>query len=498
MGRFVPASSPLKLSVVKVIPPALVVLVGFVAMTVYAVAQWRALAAPSWDLAIFTELAKAYANFEAPIVPIKGEGYNLLGDHFHPILVLLAIPYWIYPSGLSLLITQALLLALSAWPITRLAVHLTGRWAGTALGLAYVLSWGFQGAVEAQFHEIAFAVPLLAYSAVAFVQRRWVACLAWAAPLVLVKEDMGLVVLMVGLAIALRGRYPGGNHAPDPKAVRLGLLTAVCGALAFLVTVLVLLPAMNPDGVWAYGLNNDDPTRAERLGILGRFLQPADKKLATLAVLVVAAGVIGLASPWMLLVLPTIAWRFLGSVEFYWDWQRWHYNAVLVPVAFGALLDVLTRLREGSRPEAVVPTWNWRALSLARPWLRGLVVTAVLLPLVGAAWTARDLPFWGAAQGRLQASPERVSAAQQVLAAVPEGATVSSDLTLLARLVPQATVYWVGTAPGDTDYVLVDTRGAGWSARPDAKAFAERASKTGATYTKVLNVEGFELAKRNG
>ncbi|WP_244963320.1 DUF2079 domain-containing protein [Actinomyces trachealis] len=476
--------------------PALVVLVGFVAMATYAVAQWRALAAPSWDLAIFTQLAKAYASFQAPIVPIKGEGYNLLGDHFHPLLVLLAIPYWIHPSGLSLLITQAFLLAVSAWPITRLAVHLTGRWAGTALGLAYVLSWGFQGAVEAQFHEIAFAVPLLAFSSVAFVQRRWVACAVWAAPLVLIKEDMGLVLLMVGLAIALRGRYPGGNHASDPKTVRLGLITAICGMLVFLVTVLVLLPAMNPDGVWAYGLNTDDPGRAERLGILGSFLQPVNKKLATVAVLVVAAGVIGLASPWMLLVLPTIAWRFLGSVEFYWDWQHWHYNAVLVPVAFGALLDVLVRLRERSRPEAVVPTWSRRALSLARPWMRVVVVTAMALPLVGAVWTAKDLPLWGAAHGRLEASPERVSAAQQIIAAVPEGATVSSDLTLLARLVPKATVYWVGTTPGDTDYVLVDTRGAGWSARPNAETFGEGASKTGARYRTVLSVEGFELAQR--
>ena len=43
---------------------------------------------PSWDLAIFTQMAQAYSRFEMPIVPIKGPDFNLWGDHFHPILTL--------------------------------------------------------------------------------------------------------------------------------------------------------------------------------------------------------------------------------------------------------------------------------------------------------------------------------------------------------------------------------------------------------------------------
>ncbi len=476
----------------------LVVTVGALVLTNYTVAQWRALAAPSWDLAIFTELAKAYASLEAPIVPIKGEGYNLLGDHFHPVLVLLAVPYWIHPSALSLLVTQCLLLALSAWPITRTATRLTGPAAGTALGLAYVLSWGLQGAVESQFHEISFAVPLLAFSSMAFVDRRWVACVAWAAPLVLVKEDMGLVLLMAGLAIALRGHYPPAGQPQDSRAIRVGLATAVLGALAFLVTVLVLLPALNPEGVWAYGLDASDPSRAERYGLLGRFLQPTGVKMVTLLLLVAAAGLIGVASPWMLLAAPTIAWRFLGSVEFYWDWKHWHYNAVLVPVAFGALFDVLTQLRSRSPLSVARPVWSRRALLAASPLVRLLVATGVVAPLVGALAAAPQLPLWAAATDGLRAPGARVEAAQAVMDAVPPGASVASDLTLLARLVPKATVYWVGTSPGDTDYVLVDKRGAGWSATPDAEAFGESASKTEATYTTIVSIEGFELARRDG
>ena len=65
---------------------------------------------PSWDLAIFAELAKAYAHGQAPIVPIKGDDYNLLGDHFHPILVLLGPTWRLFPTPLALLVVQDLLL----------------------------------------------------------------------------------------------------------------------------------------------------------------------------------------------------------------------------------------------------------------------------------------------------------------------------------------------------------------------------------------------------
>ncbi|WP_448073813.1 DUF2079 domain-containing protein [Georgenia yuyongxinii] len=107
----------------------------------FAVTQWRRLESPSWDLGIFTQLAKAYAHLEAPIVPIKGEGFNLLGDHFHPLLVLLGPVYRLFPSGLGLLILQAVLLGLSVVPVASVARELLGRGRGTALGVAYGLSW---------------------------------------------------------------------------------------------------------------------------------------------------------------------------------------------------------------------------------------------------------------------------------------------------------------------------------------------------------------------
>ena len=358
------------------LPAALAVAVGAWILIAYSVDQWRSITVPSWDLAIFAELAKDYAHGRAPIVPIKGEGYNLLGDHFHPILILLGPVWRLFPTPLALLVVQDLLLAVSAWPLTRLATRLTTRLVATALGLFYVLSWGIQGAAQAQFHEIAFAVPALAWASVAFVERRWTACALWLAPLVLVKEDMGLTLVMAGGAMALRGwqdaraglsddgdgrpaRWRPGRPvrvwADLPTAVRTGAYVALFGALAFVLTVFVIVPLLSPTGAWQYGLSGNTadgmPTAPSRGTLLDRLFSP-EVKVTTLFMLVCTAGGIGLASPWMSLVLPTLGWRFLADKDAYWEWKLWHYNAVLIPIALGALLDVVARLRDRRPREA--------------------------------------------------------------------------------------------------------------------------------------------------
>ncbi len=54
---------------------------------------------------------RAYAHFQAPMVPLKGAGYNIFGDHFHPIIAVLAPLYWVWDNVGMLLIAQAVLTA---------------------------------------------------------------------------------------------------------------------------------------------------------------------------------------------------------------------------------------------------------------------------------------------------------------------------------------------------------------------------------------------------
>ena len=471
----------------------------------FSLAQWRTLSDPSWDLAIFAEAAQAYSRFEAPIVPIKGPGYNLLGDHFHPILMLLGPFFRFFPSAFTLLIVQDLLIAASVLPIARLAQRFLGRGGAVLVGLAYGLGWGLQGAVAAQFHEVCVAVPLLACAGAAFVERRWGACMAWLAPVILVKEDLGLTVFVAGLALAWRRR------GEDRSGMLASLAYALFGIVAFVVTVKLFLPAMNPAGTWAYSLDGSatgagtamaGATAAREVPSLWQILTVPSVKIVTLAVLLAGAGVVGVRSPWFALVLPTLAWRFAGSVDAYYQWSSWHYNAVLVPIAACALLDVIAGwLAPADAPVGLAAAGendadcaNPAPASFGRR--RALAWAAACVPAISLALTATSLPLWKLPT--LTDSP-RLDAAQGAIDAVPVGASVETDTTLLARLVPGRDVYWVGTTVGmdaPPEYVVVDRQSYAWGgAEVDAESWAS-AAHPGHTYETIYSAQGFRVARR--
>ena len=118
------------------------------------------------------------------------------------------------------------------------------------------------------------------------------------------------------------------------------------------------------------------------------------------------------------------------------------------------------------------------------------------VPAVSLAMTASSLPLWQLPS--LEESP-RLSAAQGAIEAVPLGASVETDTTLLARLVPGREVYWVGTTGTmDTppEYVVIDVRSYSWGGtHVDAESWAASAHP-GHTYETVYSKVGFRVVRR--
>jgi uncharacterized membrane protein len=400
----------------------------------------------AYDLGIFTQAVRAYAHVNAPMVPIKGPGFNLLGDHFSPALAALAPAYWIWPSPLMLLVAQAALLAGSAVPVTGLAVRRLGTGAGLALGAGYGLSWGLQGAVAFDFHEVALGVPLLALALVALAERRWWPAFGWAAPLVLVKEDLGITVLAVGGYLLLRRQW-------RPGAAAVGL-----GAGAFLLTTLVVIPrldhAFHTYRYW--GVVTSGPANtggAPGLGDVWHLLlrlpaeavTPAGKPALVLWVFAVT-GFLALRSPLALIALPTLLWRLVSANPLYWSTGQVHYNAILMPIVFVALVDALTSMRAAA---AGRPQQRWRARTVRLAPLLVLAVAVLTLPRFSFAEIARaDV---GRADGH-------AAAAGDLAARIPSGARVSASNYLVPLLVSRCdVVLWPDSHHRPVDYLLVDS-----------------------------------------
>ena len=426
---------------------------------VYSAWQWTQLSVRSWDLGIFTQALQGYASFGPPIVPIKGHEYNLLGDHFHPLLAVLAPVFALFPHAFTLLVIQALCFAGAAALITRTGIRVAGVAVATIIGLCFGLSFGLQYAAEAQFHEIALAVPLLAGSLCALVERRWIATAVWAAPLVFVKEDLGLTVFAIGLLLAFRSKQ------------RLGIWLACWGVAWLALAVLVILPALNPGGEFAYGGSANPGSVLTDLGML---FHP--KKGLTLLLLLGITGGLILRSPVALIMLPTLAWRFLSTNEGYFG-PAWHYSAVLMPIAFVVVIDAMERApRVRSK---VLRIWNDFG------WLPGLIVCAVMVPL---------LPLWSVVGPGAWTPPPRAEAAREALAAVPDGASVESDLGLMNFLLDDHVVTWIGSDNPPADCIMIDRHGGNTPEEWGDVIGVAGVLSPGIAYQVVYVRDGYELA----
>ena len=134
----------------RVLVAIMLALAVFALYCYYSVQQLKHWITPSWDLAIFTQMAQAYSHFDMPIVQIKGTDFNLWGDHFHPILVLLGPIYAVFPSPLTLLVVQNFMIAASVYMMVRFTQRAcvlssakpepAGTFVGVLLGAAFALS----------------------------------------------------------------------------------------------------------------------------------------------------------------------------------------------------------------------------------------------------------------------------------------------------------------------------------------------------------------------
>ncbi len=427
---------------------------GLLTATAYALLSWRRfdrLEPASWDNAIFEQAIAGYSRLGWPIVDIKGPGFNILGDHFSPVTALLAPFYRLWPAAQTLLVAQAVLIGISVVVVTAVAIRVTGRLPGWVLGIAYGLSFGLQSAVVADFHEVAFGAPLLALAGAAYVERRWSAVVGWSLPLLLVKEDLGLTVAVIGFVLWLAGERRRGTWLAVGALVWTGLV------------LLVVIPAFNPSGQYDYASS----VGGDR-GLLEVVLADPGTKLATVALTVGVTGLAALWSPWVLLVLPTFAWRFAADNAFYWG-TDWHYSLLLMPIVFVAAVDGMRR----------------------RPVLRWAVVPAAVV----TAFTVWGSPLTTLLQAQTWEPSDRAAAAARVQAVIPDGASVETDIGLITHLATDHQVYWIGTI-GDARprYVVLD-QWAGVGSPPDALAYAR--DKYGGEWRLVLDDAGYQVVTRD-
>jgi uncharacterized membrane protein len=451
--------------------PWLIALGVFAAYAAISLTRYFQLAPGSWDLGIFTEYVRQLAHLRAPVVNIRGTGFNLFGDHFQPIVGLIAPVFLVFPSAATLLVVQALLIAVSVIPVSRAAAARLGTGAGRMIGAAYGLSWGLQQMIDFDFHEIAFAVPLLACSLSALLRGKVRAAALWALPLVFVKEDQGFTVAALGIVIVVMslaragkgGRAGGGQYR---SAAGWGALLIVWGLAWSLLAIAVIIPHFNPLHQYPYwadgGVLSPGGAHSSAPAALAQLGHSYVPKLRTTLLILLPVAFLALGSPLALVALPSLALRFVSTNTAYWG-SGYHYNATVMPIVFIAAIDTLARIRAYRAQPGRAEIQPWRASwpDLAVTWIAPGLMLVIAVALAGQ-FPLRNL--WH--PQTYQISPH-VHAQDAAMARVPAGTTVESTLTMLAPLAARDDTYWIGNTGNPAPrYIVFDELDSGWNPPP--------------------------------
>ena len=485
----------------------------------------------SWDLAVYTEYVKQSAGLHAPVADVRTAGFNLLGDHFQPIVMVIAPLFRVFPSPATLVAVQALLAALSVFAVSQAAREKFGVGPSRAIAVAYGFSWGLQQMANFDFHEIAFAVPLLAFSLSALVRGRIKAAVWWALPLVFVKEDQGFTVAAIGLYLAIAGvraaaRQPAGpdpladqatpGHPVNPAAaedpatlatpehagitsadpdgrrrIKAGQVLLVWGFAWSFLAIGVIIPHFNP--VHQYDYWSDGGILAPGghptvTGLIGQFFHAWPDKLQTIVILLLPTAFIALRSPLVLIAGPSLLLRFLSTNSSFWG-TYWHYNVTVMPIIFIAAIDAMARIGAIMAAEGPAGPVSWASGSqgVRRAVLAGArrygaaMMLAITVPL---AFQFPLSTLWNAQTYRISA---HVKAADAAMAKVPDGATVQATLDLLAPLAARTDTFWIGNSGNPkTQYIVFDGQNSDYTpAISDVPAFIAQIYP-GHIYTQVF------------
>ncbi|MGW2207373.1 DUF2079 domain-containing protein [Streptomyces sp. NPDC001774] len=440
----------------------------FVLYTLFCLARHRNFQTTGYDLGIFTQAVRGYAAFGAPRSDLLGWDFNLYGDHFHPVLATLVPLYWLWPDARVLLLAQAGLLASSAVPLAGLAARRLGRGAGHAVAVSFGLSFGIQGAVAFDFHEVAFAAPMLSWGMAALAEGRYRAAFFWTLPLLAVKEDLGLTVAAVGMVFMIR------------RQVQSGLLLCAAGFSCFAVLIGVLIPAVNPSGAYPHFPLGGEEGLLSQLDEGLKSLFWHEEKTATL---ILTAGLtcgLALRSPLALAALPGIAVRFLSASPLYWG-TGLHYSLTAMPVLFAAALDAQPRWARSRR--AV---------------FRGLGQHMAAAFLVAAAPLSGPGPLQSFLlhPARAFETTPQARAAHDLLRQIPDGATVEATNSLSPHLAHRTRVYSWPLTRRLPQYAVINLRDS-WPAAPQDQ-HARAAELISRGYQLVAVRESIALLRQPG
>lgn len=389
-------------------------------------------ASNAFDLAVQDQTVWGYSRLELIHNTVLGIP-NLLGDHFHPILIVLAPFMWLWNSAGVLLVAQGVLLALAGLPIYLWGERMLGALGGLAIQVAYLAFWGVLAGVVYDFHHVAFAVPAISLALYGTLTRRNLLLFPGLVVAMLTREDVALTLIALGFYIlVVQRRWILGPAVMAANTVWFALLLGV------------IIPALG-GGVsyrhWTYDALGSGPVSAltyvarHPLASLQLLFQPAAKARVWIGSFA-AFALLPLLSPILIVALPSFLERFWSSSPNFWSFH-FQYSMLPAPILAFAAIDTCARAGRLIGPRLALAGSTFLPAAAA---VASVVATAAVNPL---SEITTYLPDW------------RVAQIQSCLDTIPPNASVTASNALVPHLSHRDVIYEIDMNP-DADYIAID------------------------------------------
>jgi uncharacterized membrane protein len=269
--------------------------------------------------------------------------------HFEPVLFGLLPLYAVLPHAETLLVLQSVAIGSGAVPVYLLARRQLGQGVGLIFAVLYLLYPAVHAVNSFDFHATALAIPLLLSShyCLSIGRLRWGVILAVLA--LTCRENVSLVVFLMGAYWAWRWRRPrmmGVDSVALPEDRRFLVALAMCLAAAvwFVLAVHIAIPY--------FGHAETPPSFARYDGTLGCLgVDPAGKLLYLLQVFGPLLFTSLLAPGTLLIGLPVFAQNLLAfGTDMYQMTNQ--YAAILIPFVFVSSIGGVKLLADQARAGA--------------------------------------------------------------------------------------------------------------------------------------------------
>ena len=424
------------------------------------------------DLGLFDQVTRSTLHGDAGRTAMKHESF--FEEHTAFIFYLIAPIYAVYDDPRMLLLLQSFFLAAATVPLYLIAEELLGsRVLGIALSALYMLSPFVWRAHLVDFHQETLVPFFFLASFHAALRGRWTLYAACAALALLCKEDMALYLVGWGLLMAF---------TRERSRRRAGLLTAAAGTAWFLLCMLVFLPAYSsrPDHLTLaarYGYLGDTLGAVVRTlithpGVLAKHLFTTEN-LGTVADLLLSAAFLPLFSLRALLLLAAPLFVNVLSELHVQKTLGLHYAMPALPfLFFGAVLG----LRRVLASHAFI-----------RSGVNPRLFACGIMLFAAANWLSAVSPLL---TRETFAKEPRYTVADDIIAALPRGHSVSAQNSLLPHIFRTSEAYLFPDI-ASADYVLLDQRGVTWPLDGPGYAVALERLRRDRAYTLLRDEAGF-------